>query len=302
MGRDISWKYREGRLFKIQSSPKRHYLFIRNNMFLATRQTKYKDVRLFLWLIPLINIINYYLTYNTFSPFWRLCAMFAIDTVQGYVAWLIVRSIIVWLDLKVSYSDNPLKRVVIQLVLTLLAGIGCIIILTEFVNWLATSKPVPRSFYTTDIFIISIWFFVVNGIYIGLSYYQLWQESEGNRKKEAEIKINGFNVNTAKKNLLLPFAEIGGFYIDGDYSVVVTTERRKYFVDFSLDKVEKTLPSSSFFRLNRQFIVHRQVVTGFEKAENGKINVMVKDMDHLPLAIQVSRTKAAGFRSWFIPS
>jgi hypothetical protein len=271
-------------------------------MFPAIRRTRYKDVRLFLWLIPFINIINYYLTYNGFSPFWRMCAMFAIDTIQGYVAWLIVRSIIVRLDTKISYSDNPLKRVMIQLTLTLLAGIGSIIILTEFVNWLATSSPVPRSFYTTDILIISIWFFVVNGIYIGFSYYQLWQESEGIRKREAEIKISGFKVSTSKTNLLLPFEDIGGFYIDGDYSVVVTTEKKKYFVDFSLDKVEKTLPSSYFFRLNRQYIVHRQVVTGYEKAENGKINVLVKNIDHLPQAIQVSRTKAAGFRSWFIPS
>lgn len=265
-------------------------------------QTKYKDLRLFLWLIPVINIINYYLTYNGFTSFGRLCAMFAIDTLQGYVAWFIVRSIIVWLDSKISYSDNPLKRIFIQLILTLVAGMGSIILLTELVNWLATSGPVPQSFYTTDVLIISIWFFVVNGIYIGLSYYQLWQESEISRKKDAAIKANGFRVNTTKKNLLLPYEEIGGFYIDGDYCMVVTTTSHKYLVDSSLDKVEKSLPATYFFRLNRQYIVHRQVVTGFERSENGKINVLVKNLEHLPATIQVSRTKAAGFRSWFIVS
>lgn len=271
-------------------------------MFSITRHTKYKDVKLFLWLIPFINIINYYLTYNGLIPFWRLCATFTIDTVQGYVAWLIVRSIIIWLDRKVSYAANPLKRIVIQLVLTLLAGMGAIIILTEFVNWLATSETVPSSFYTADIFIISIWFFVVNGIYIGLYYYNQWQQAEEKIKEERKIKTEGFKVSSLKKNLLLSFEEIGGFYVDGDYSVVVTTERKKYFVDFSLDKVEKTLPASSFFRLNRQYIVHRQVVTGYEKGENGKLNVLLKNTDHLPQTIPVSRTKAAGFKSWFIPS
>jgi len=188
------------------------------------------------------------------------------------------------------------------LILTLLGGMGAIIILTEFVNWLATSNPVPPSFYTTDIFIISIWFFVINGIYIGLYYYNQWQQSEEIIKEERKIKTGGFKVSTAKKNLLLSFEEVGGFYIDGDYSVVVTIESKKYFVDFSLDKVESTLPSSSFFRLNRQYIVHRQVVTGYGKGENGKINVLLKGMDNLPQTIPVSRTKAAAFKSWFIPS
>lgn len=260
------------------------------------------DINLFLILIPFINLINYYLTYTNVRPFWRLCATFTIDTVLGYVTWLIVRSIIFWLDKKVSYAANPLKRIAIQLILTLLAGIGCIIIVTEFVNWLATAKPVPSSFYTTDIFIISIWFFVVNGIYIGVYYYNQWLQAEEIIKEERKIKTGGFKVSTPKKNLLLSFEEIGGFYVDGDYSVVATTERKKYFVYFSLDKVEKTLPSSSFFRLNRQFIVHRQVVTGYEKGENGKLNVLLKNTDHLPHAIPVSRTKAADFKSWFIPS
>ena len=263
---------------------------------------KYDDTKLFLWLIPCINIINYYLTYNTFSPLWRLIATFTIDTLQGYVAWMVVRYIILWLDKKVSYKADPLKRLIIQLILTLAGGIACIIILTEFVNWLASSKPVPLSFYKKDLFIIAIWFFVVNGIYIGLYYYQQWQDSEQKRKNESEMKTNGFKVSTPKKDLLFSFEEIVGFYVDGDYSVVVTAERKKFFVNNSLDKVEKTLPFSSFYRLNRQYIVHRQVVTGYEKAENGKLNVLLKITDYLPQSISVSRTKAADFKSWFIPS
>lgn len=262
----------------------------------------YNDVRLFLWLIPLINVINYYLTYTSYGPFWRLAATFVIDTIMGYIAWLLVRLVIKWLDKKVPYSGNPLKRITIQLVLTLLAGLLSIILLTELVNWLAGSGPVPKSFYTTDIFIIAIWFFVVNGIYTGLHYFQQLQASEQSRKKEAEIKTGGFKVSTPKKDLLFPFEELEGFYIDGDYCVVVTVERKKYFVDSSLDKVEKTLPAVFFFRLNRQYIVHRQLVTGYEKAENGKINVLLKNSEYLPQSVPVSRTKAPGFKLWFTPA
>jgi hypothetical protein len=44
------------------------------------------------------------------------------------------------------------------------------------------------------------------------------------------------------------------------------------------------------------------VITGYDKGENGKINVLLNGIDHLPQTIPVSRTKAAGFKSWFIPS
>ncbi|MBC7866276.1 MAG: LytTR family transcriptional regulator [Gloeobacteraceae cyanobacterium ES-bin-316] len=194
-----------------------------------------------------------------------------------------------------------MKRIIIQIVSTLVVGMTTIIVLTEIVNWLATSHPVPASFYTEDILIISIWFFVVNGIYIGLHYYQKWQSAEDTIREGNRIKVGGFKVNTSRKELLFSFEEIGGFYVDGDYSVVVTTDCKKYLLDFSLDKVEKKIPTVFFFRLNRQYIVHRQLVTGFEKGENGKINVLLKEAEHLPNSIAVSRTKAPEFKMWFLP-
>src|SRR5688572_14972388 len=116
----------------------------------------YKDVKLFGWLIPCINIINYYLTYRLNAPTWRIIATFAIDTAMGYIAWFFIRQIILWLDQQLPYDPNPGKRILVQLLLTIAAGCSTIILFTELVNWMATSHPVPRSFYTTDIFIISI--------------------------------------------------------------------------------------------------------------------------------------------------
>lgn len=271
-------------------------------MVLFSHNTKYRDLKLFLWLIPFINVINYYLTYDNITLSWRLLATFTIDTLQGYITWLLIRAIIIWLDKKILFETKPVRRIIIQLALTFAAGIAVTIILTESINGLATSQPVPISFYTKDLFIISIWFFVVNGIYIGLHYYHQWQLSEEKIKEERKIKSGGFKVSSSKKDLLLSFEEITGFYVDGDYSVVVTTGGKKHFADASLDKVEKNLPAAYFFRLNRQYIVHRQLVTGFEKGENGKINVLLKDAAPLPNSITVSRIKAPAFKLWLSPS
>ena len=107
--------------------------------------------------------------------------------------------------------------------------------------------------------------------------------------------------NLGKQNISVPFADITGFYVEGDYAVVCTSENKKYFLDQSLDSVEKTLPPEFFFRLNRQLIVHRNIIKGFERAENSKLNILLKPTQHLPADAIVSRIKAPAFKVWFQP-
>jgi len=268
----------------------------------------YRDIPLFLLLIPCINALNYYLTYSHIPFNWYTAMTFTIDTFQGYAALFLVRYIIIKLDEKFPYSPKPLKRIAVQLILTSAAGLSIIIITTEIINWIAKDTPVPANFYKIDIFIFLIWFFVINGIYIGLYYYTVWNESEKLRLEEKEIREeekksrqDGFIVKQGKQNLNIPFSDIVGLYIEGEYSVLVTKHGRKHLLDQSLDKVEKVLPEEAFFRLNRQYILHRTIITGFERAENGKINAFVTDTPYLPTTIQVSRTKAPAFKNWFHP-
>ncbi len=56
------------------------------------------DIRIFLVAIPLISAFNYYLTYPNIHFNGYLLLTFTIDTLQGYLAWWAVRSIILKLD------------------------------------------------------------------------------------------------------------------------------------------------------------------------------------------------------------
>ena len=275
----------------------------------------YNDISLFLVLIPFINALNYYLTYSHISFNWHTAITFVIDTLQGFAAWTIIRNIVKQLDKKLPYSSKPLKRILLQIAVTSLAGLGVIIVTTEIINAIAKPTPVPSSFYSFDIFIFLIWFFVINGIYIGLYYYTVWNESERLRQEEVKmrelekniheeekkIRQEGFMVKQGKQNINIPFSDIAGLYIEGEYAVLVTRQGKKHLLDESLDKVEKSLPSEIFFRLNRQYILHRSIVTGYERSENSKINIFVKATDHFPTTIPVSRTKAPAFKLWFHP-
>ena len=77
------------------------------------------EIKLFLLLIPLINVFNYYLTYNNISVSWRTLLTFSIDTLLGYAAWAAVHFIIIYLDQRLPFHENVLKRLTIQIVTTL---------------------------------------------------------------------------------------------------------------------------------------------------------------------------------------
>jgi DNA-binding LytR/AlgR family response regulator len=262
-------------------------------------QQKYHDIKFFLIAIAFISAFNYYLTYSNIKLNWFLVLTYSIDTVQGWAAWWTVRSIIIYLDKKLPYEQQPLKRIFIQVMITTIAGLLVIILLTELVSLIARGRTVPLSFYLFDIFIFIIWFLVINGIYIGMHYYAEWKQSETERLEEKKIRAGGFTVKHGNQNLLLAFDDILGFYSEDGYTVLLTFQNKKYIPDRSLDKIESALPGELFFRLNRQYIVHRKAVTGFKRMEYGKIDVLVNAPANFPNAIPVSRTKAAGFKNWF---
>jgi len=263
--------------------------------------SKYNDVKFFLAAIAFISAFNYYLTYSHIKLNWFLALTYTIDTVQGWLAWWAVRSIIIYLDKKMPYGSRPQKRILIQLLLTTVIGLLIIILLTELVSLIARGHTVPISFYLFDVFIFIIWFFVINGIYIGMYYYREWRESEHYRQEEKKIRASGFTVKYGKQNLLVSFNEIPGFYTEDGYTILLNWQDKKFFPDKSLDKIEKQLPEEWFFRLNRQYIVHRNAITGFKRGNDGKIDVTIKNFENLPRTIQVSRTKAIAFKKWFQP-
>ena len=259
----------------------------------------YRDIIFFITVIPVINAFNYYLTYTNISFSIHTLLTFLIDTLEGYAAWWVIRAIIVYLDRKLPYAPNPIKRISIQLVLTTVAALSLIIIATESINAAAKDTPVPASFYRFDIFIFVIWSLVINGIYVGLHYYVQFRESENLRLHEKQVRQEGFMVKKGKQHLNVLFADIAGIYIEGDYAMLITIEGKKHVLDESLDAVEKQLPLELFFRLSRKYIMSRNMISGFERAEHSKLNILLAESPHFPRIITMSRLKAPAFKAWF---
>ena len=128
---------------------------------LSRRAFYHPDIWVFLIAIPFISAFNYYLTYSNIQFNSFLLLRFTIDTLQGYVAWLLVRWIIFSLDQKIPYKPDFLRRIVIQMISTTIAGLAFLALSTELLSILIKGETAPIHFYTKDLVIISIWFFVI---------------------------------------------------------------------------------------------------------------------------------------------
>lgn len=265
------------------------------------RSRYYPDIQLFLIIIPVISGINYHLTYDNIKLNGFFLLTYTIDTLQGFLAWWVVRKLILYLDVKLPYVPHTLRRIIIQIFTTWITGASVIILTTELLSWLVKGQGAYLSFYTQDMLIISIWFLVINGLYIGLHYYRAWQSLSKKLVHHQGIKPEGLLVRQGKTDLVIPFYDLAGLTMDGEYVAAILLNGKKYFLDPSLDRVEKNLPPELFFRLNRQFIVHRNLISGFRREDHGKLAVMIKETAFFPSEIMVSRLKAASFKSWFRP-
>ncbi|WP_437395373.1 LytTR family transcriptional regulator DNA-binding domain-containing protein [Flagellimonas lutimaris] len=259
---------------------------------------KYNDTLIFLILIPFINTINYHLTYTNIRWDWYTYTTYLIDTAQGYVAWWIIRVIIRFLDRRLPYDKALMKRLFLQLLLTNIFAQGFIILATVVINEIFGDHPLPIKFYTYNLFIFFIWILVINGIYIGMYFYDQWLKTQSLREKDKKLRLHGFEVQLGKTVETIPFESISAFYVDDGATYLKTKENKNFVLDNSLNKIMPLLPQELFYRLNRKFILHRDLIKNYSRDINGKLSVSIYQTKNLPDKIIVSRTIAPDFKRW----
>ena len=138
---------------------------------------------------------------------------------------------------------------------------------------------------------------MVNTVYIILHFYKAWQSTIVESEQQ-DLQEMGVLARKGNKQMRIPYQEIIGFSVDGNYAVCHNMEGDKYYLDQSLTEVETHAPRTLFFRLNRQFILNQAYVQGFNRAENGKVIALLKEQPAFPKEVTISRTKAPEFKRW----
>jgi hypothetical protein len=257
------------------------------------QKVDYKDQWLIIIGVPIINLLNYYLTYPAFRFDTHFFITYTIDTVQGYLAWYCCRAVIIQLDKYLSWEKNIIKRMIIQVPLVCITLLGVIIGLTEILNYFATNKPVPAIFYTFDIYIFLIWGFFINVLYLSLYLY-----NKLNAPLEKAVDGNRIWIRIGKQQHPIDLDKARCFYVDNESVYALLPEGKRHIPGLTLDRIEKRSDPDRFFRANRQFLITRDLVKGIRREENGKLAILLSSYPDFPELIIVSRLRAPVLRQW----
>ena len=85
-------------------------------------------------------------------------------------------------------------------------------------------------------------------------------------------------------------------YADGRDVYMVTTQGRKFIIDYTLESLEEILDPKDFFRINRTFILNINAIKDVLVYSNSRLKVrLTQDFDK---EIIVSREKVNEFKNW----
>jgi DNA-binding LytR/AlgR family response regulator len=91
--------------------------------------------------------------------------------------------------------------------------------------------------------------------------------------------------------------QISLFYADGRDVYLVTTQNRKFIVDYTLETLEDLLDPAVFYRVNRTFILNIHAIKDVMMYSNSRLKIsLTQEFDK---EIIVSREKVNPFKEWF---
>lgn len=91
--------------------------------------------------------------------------------------------------------------------------------------------------------------------------------------------------------------QIALFYADGRDVYLVTTQHRKFIIDYTLETLEDLLEPKMFFRINRTYILNINAIKDVIVYSNSRLKIsLTQEFDK---EIIVSREKVAPFKEWF---
>jgi DNA-binding LytR/AlgR family response regulator len=262
----------------------------------------YNDRLIQIIAIPLIVFFSHYLTYDgSDSAGWYVYELFT-DSIKVFLVWSTIRMVVHYLDRHIPWSGRPLRRLLVQLLATCVAGM----VMLTGTNLLDYSlfRPYPLNHYSFDLVIAALFILIVNAVYIIIYYHQSLATTRQNLQDAKNTQLDVQErpgmlwVKLGKKQIAVPFAKIASFYAVNKGTLLYTTDGHSYPVDLSLDQLEKEPYTVTMFRANRQHLLSWQSIATMQPDEYGKINVRLKLDNHKEPVIMVSREKAAAFRQW----
>jgi DNA-binding LytR/AlgR family response regulator len=232
---------------------------------------------------------------------------FYYDLLSGFVmallVWEVVRFLIIRLDRRYDWMQQPFKRIVLQLLFAIVLPAFLSFVLTMIYMKLAYNQDIFKSgwlnseFYSVILFII-----LINLVYFTWWLYLNWKSQQEllNAPVVTNSTSNGgraiIEVTRGNKKVLLPQQDIACAYLRNSYCYIKPFDGEAFVTSYSLDELTRTLDGNHFFRVNRQTLISRKSCSAYRSIEHGKIELEINPP--LKDVVIVSQKRASEFRRW----
>lgn len=105
-----------------------------------------------------------------------------------------------------------------------------------------------------------------------------------------------FLVYTGEKIKSIQVEDTAYFFAESGEVLLVTKTNQQYILDYTLDKLEQVLDPSSFFRINRQFIIGIDAIGNMVQHTKGRVKIELQPNCSKESIVSVE--KSARFKAW----
>jgi DNA-binding LytR/AlgR family response regulator len=114
-------------------------------------------------------------------------------------------------------------------------------------------------------------------------------------KKEPQY-VDRFSVMVGQKLRTIAVEDVGFFYSEESITFLVTNDKSKYSVDYSLDQLGDQLNPNDFFRINRQFLVNLKSIKNVIVFPKSRLKVELNPPSDKEVFVSID--KVTRFKAW----
>ncbi len=204
-----------------------------------------------------------------------------------------VHRITVQLDKSYDWKEKPLVRLLLQFALgVILPGLIDFFFLTVY-KWYFGLSVVHEKLSSQSTFSAMVLPLFLFNVYY-LFYYHILRNKQ--EKEQTPASNEMLLVQQGTKTIPLLLTDIRFIYHQNRMNYLVTSEESKFYLNETLDELERKLPGRDFFRVNRKMIIHYRACIHFQSNGHGKL--LLRLSPSFPEEVIVSQSKSRKFKDW----
>jgi hypothetical protein len=215
--------------------------------------------------------------------------------------WLLKRWIN-YLDQRLPYQTNFIRRILFQLSISVVGLMSLIELLTFLYVKVWMQADYWDSHWNTDIIFSISLIILLNLVYLCLYLMHRADTKLDSEEEQEETAILSppmrLSVQLGNATVSLLPNEIALIVSTNRLVKVITMEPKSYWSNQSLKQLVEQLDAKQFYRANRQILIHRQLIKGYRKLPNRKLELLLTQASIFDEAIHISKEKAVAFQQW----